>query len=196
MGLDRDESLLRIGREEYAGIANLRFESGDLLSLTDESRFDIVSAARVLQWIREPSFTALVRALKPGGRLVALDYNHEDNAWDPDPPAEFRRFYQAFLDWRRANGWDNRMAGRLAALFASAGLSDIEVHVDDEIACRGEAGFNEASTIWTYVIQSIGPRFLGEAELALVAESYSTWSATALHKQTLVLRTVEGIRLM
>ena len=102
MGLDRDESLLRIARRDHAGIGNLEFQTGDLLELNSAPRFDIVTAARLVQWISEPAEAVrrMAAATRPGGLVVTLDYNHELNSWMPDPPAEFRLFYDAFLDWR------------------------------------------------------------------------------------------------
>jgi hypothetical protein len=83
----------------------------------------------------------MMRAAKPGGRVVVLDYNHEDNSWDPDPPAAFRRFYRAFLEWRRANQWDNRMADHLPDLFRAAGITGVRVHLDDQSVHCGDLDF-------------------------------------------------------
>src|ERR1039457_2793021 len=115
LGIDRDGAQVGQARQEHAGVPNLSFEEEDALSMPFEGRFDIVTAARTLQWLSQPgeAVVRMMRAAKPGGRVVVLDYNHEDNSWDPDPPTAFRRFYRAFLEWRRANQWDNRMADRL-----------------------------------------------------------------------------------
>src|ERR1035441_1848618 len=112
VGLDRDDANLAIARQEHHGIDNLRFQNGDILTLDFESDFksgfDIVTAARTLQWISEPDRAVgqMKRAAKAGGCVVILDYNLEDTGWEPDPPADFKRFYRAFLDWRTANDWD------------------------------------------------------------------------------------------
>jgi len=113
VGLDRDESLLVIARGDHV-LPNLRFVNGDVLNFAFDESFDIVTAARVLQWINPPqlAIARIVQAATPGGKIVALDYNHNNNAWEPDPPTEFVRFYKAFLEWRSANGWNNRMADR------------------------------------------------------------------------------------
>lgn len=127
VGLDQDETLLQMARHNHGARSNLSFLKGDLLTLDFEPVFDIVTAARVLQWISEP-LTALQRlagAAKPAGRVVVLDYNHKLNAWHPDPPANFSRFYQSFLAWRDANGWDNETGNRLPVLFEQAGLGAI-----------------------------------------------------------------------
>ena len=51
------------------------------------------------------SSDAMARAAKPGGLLVALDYNHALNDWHPDPPPAFAEYYRRFLSWREGNGW-------------------------------------------------------------------------------------------
>jgi hypothetical protein len=56
-------------------------------------------------------------AAKPEGHVIVLDYNLDETGWEPDPPADFQRFYQAFLDWRTANSWDNRTASHLTEFF-------------------------------------------------------------------------------
>ncbi len=114
VGLDRDAGLVELARNAHAGIANLTFEPGDATNLRFNAEFDIVTGARILQWIAAPeqAVQSMKRATKPGGVVVVLDYNHMHNAWEPEPPREFRRFYEAFLArWRQANDWDStRMA--------------------------------------------------------------------------------------
>jgi len=199
LGIDRDESLLALAREEHGGIANLRFAHGDILTLEFEERFDVVTAARTLQWIGAPEIAIqrMMRAAIPGGWIVVLDYNHENNTWNPDPPPAFAHFYAAFLKWRQTNGWSNRMAEVLPELFIAQGIRDVAVHVDDEVARRGEPGFENAAEIWAHVAETIGRRlviagFLTERELIEAQSEYRAWTAGGLQTQTLELRTVEG----
>ena len=205
VGLDRDDANLAIGRQEHRDIDNLRFENKDILTLDFESDFqkgfDIVTAARTLQWISEPDRAVgqMKRAAKAGGFIVILDYNLADTRWEPDPPPDFKRFYRAFLDWRTANDWDNRMADHLPELFHSAGLTTVEIHSCDEIVQRGEPDFFDAyaSGIWQYVIQSLGPQlvhdhFLKESERCRAEEDYERYVQTTLQRQTHSMSTVEG----
>ena len=99
VGIDREEVLLELARTEHALVPSLRFEYGDVTTLTSCAQFDIVSAARALQWIAEPplAISKMKQAAKPSGVLVVLDYNHTSNDWEPDPPGEFKLFYNAFL---------------------------------------------------------------------------------------------------
>src|ERR1022692_484456 len=167
VGLDRDDGILAIARQEHRGTDNLRFDSGDILTLDFErdfkngfdidiltldferdfkNGFDIVTAARTLLWISEPdrAIGQMKRAAKAGGCVMILDYSLEDTRWEPDPPADFKRFFRTFLDWRTANDWDNRMAEHLPELFHTVGLTAVEIHSCDEIVQRGELDFFDA----------------------------------------------------
>lgn len=196
VGIDRDDSLIAIARQEHGGVANLTFEWAALLELPAGPRYDIVTAARLVQWISEPgdAIRRLAAATKPGGAVVVLDYNHELNSWAPEPPAGFRRFYQAFLDWRAANGWDNMMADHLTQHFEAAGLREISSIVEDEIAHRGEAGFDAASAIWLQVIQSLGAKVMpDEGERRRAEDAYREYVDAGLETQRLRLRCVTAV---
>jgi SAM-dependent methyltransferase len=199
VGIDRDEELLGIARTEHGSIPNLQFEAGDATRLNFRAEFDIVTAARVLQWISEPgaALARMIEAAKLGGTVVALDYDHAHSPWEPDPPVAFQRFYQAFLAWRAANDWDNQMAAHLPELFRSEGLVEIESRVQDEIVVRGDPDFAEQSVLFLEVIEALGNRlvesgFCTESELAEARDSYSPWLGTELARQTLQMRAVIG----
>lgn len=200
MGLDRDEGLLGRARSDHAGVDNLRFETGDATALTHRAGFDVVTSARALQWISKPLLAVeqMKMAAKPGGVLIVLDYNHAQNRWEPEPPAEFRRFYDAFLQWRQANGWDNEMADHLPGLFRSAGLVDVRSHVQDEVATRGDADFDKRSSLWTATLAYVAERlidggFCSKQQLEAARDAYESWITTYLIKQILVLRAVVGV---
>lgn len=194
VGVDRDQGLLELARAEHAGIPNLSFQSGDATSLTFEEEFDIVTAARTLQWITDPglAISKMKHAAKTGGMLIVLDYSHCRNEWEPDPPEEFQRFYEAFLAWRRANGWDNEMADHLPDLFRSACLSDIQSHLQAEVAQRGDPDFGAQAALWSGVIENAGEQlvaggFSTRQRLRDAHERYADWVKTALMKQTLAM---------
>lgn len=193
VGLDRDESLLEVGRAEHGGRGNLEFVCGDALRMEYCEEFDVVTASRALQWIAESgeAIRRMAQACKRGGWVVALDYIHEDHSWRPEPPREFRRFYEAFLEWRTASGWENRIGDKLAAQFGEAGLQQIRlIESDEETRGRPEP-------IWQVVIETIGPKivesgFLTEAEREATATAYREYVDNELQAMTLRLRTVAG----
>ena len=199
IGLDRDAGLLEIARRQHCDLSNLRFDSGDAVTMNFDAQFDIVTSARTLQWIAEPDLAVaqMKKASRPSGLIVVLDYNHAHNKWEPEPPAEFMRFYQAFLNWRKSNGWDNRMADRLPDLFRSAGLLNLQSHNQDELTERGDADFNERTALWGDVIVTLGERltvagFLTPGQVSDANECYVPWARTKLRRQLLELRAVTG----
>ena len=201
LGIDRDETMIRLAREHHAGVANLAFELLDVLELRDEARFDVVTAARALQWIEDPA-RALQRmhaATQPRGMVVVLEYTHADLVWEPAPPEPVRRFYDAFLAWRDANGWDNRLGDHLPALVADAGFRDVGVTVQDEVATRGDPGFADALELWQRVMESrgatiVGAGFLAQADLDAARAAHRSWSEHDARLQRMVLRAVYGRR--
>lgn len=199
VGMDRDPALLKLARDCHASVPNLRFEERDVLTLDIERRFDVVTAARTLQWIEKPelALSRMKAAAKPQGFIIVLEYNHARNSWEPEPPLAFRRFYAAFLEWRAANGWDNEIADRLSGMFAEAGLRQIEVHVEDEVARLGEPGFSDKTNIWGYVIETIGATItaaghLTESERLAAGAAWEAWRHVEMKRQTFEARAVEG----
>ena len=140
----------------------------------------------------------MIRAAAPGGRVLVLDYNHEKIAWDPEPPAAVRRFYDAFLTWRAEAGMDNAIADRLASMFADAGLQGV-VTAQHERTTRGEPDFDRRIGIWTAVIAGRGRQMvedgaITEAERAAAEAEYVAWAREEALSQTLYLLAVEGVK--
>lgn len=195
VGLDRDPSLLA----QAPMRENLSFVQGDVLTMEIDSEFDTVATARCLQWIESDKLSValnnLVRAVKPGGLLVVLDYDHTAHRWTPEPPSEFRAFFDAFLGWRAANGCHNSIAVELPDMLVGAGLVDVQMTPAHEHAARGDA----ASDIWPHVMESLGPMMV---ETGFITEEQRTtglalsreWMRQRLDEQVLWLAAVEGRR--
>ncbi len=197
VGVDRDRGLIERANAHCAFRSNLRFEEGDATRLDYDARFDVVTAARTLQWIADlgTAIGQMTRAARPGGLLVVLDYNHALNRWEPTPPAEFMAFYSAFLSWRESNGWDNEVANHLPRLLEEAGLQEVSTHVQDQTSVKGEADFHEKTALWTEVIDNIGPVLVGaqvcETRLLEAARrSYEAWRETDLLRQILSMNAI------
>ena len=198
VGIDRDDALLQIARESQKR-PNLSFELRDATSIIYLAEFDVVTASRTLQWITDPgrAIAAMKAAARPGGLLIVLDFNHELNYWEPQPPAEFQRFYRAFLKWRRAHGWDNRVADHLPELMRSCGLHEVQSEVQDEVVRRGEPDFDTQSQLWLNVVESLGEQvaaggFCTSSDVHSAHSAYAAYIATQLARQILSMRAVTG----
>lgn len=195
VGIDQSPDLLRTAPDQ----AGLLVVEGDGYRLPFDAAFDVVTAARVLQWLDSPAevLRQMIAAAKPGGHIVVLDYNHERIAWDPAPPTSLTRFYQAFLDWRTDAGMDNAIADRLPDLFARAGLVDISESVEDEVAARGADDFAQRAGIWGQVAASRGHQMvadgaISEAGRAAAEADSDAWVGTGCQRQVMHLRCVVG----
>jgi SAM-dependent methyltransferase len=195
VGMDRDASLL------VAAPHDVHTVRADAAAIPFKAAFDVVTAARTLQWIADAARVVhgMAEAACPAGLVVVLDYNHAANDWEPEPPVGFRRFYRAFLEWRQANGWDNNIADHLSEMFVLAGLIDVESCNEDESTIRGDAGFEAQAEIWAHVIETVGPAivtagFLTAGKLNETLAEYRSWAQSILRKQTLRLSAVVGRR--
>lgn len=200
-GVDINPRLIDEANHRYGGDPRLAFHVRDIYELGYESEFDIVTCARVLQWLSRPAaaLESMIRAAVAGGRVLVLDYNHEKAAWDPEPPASFRRFYDAFLAWRAEAGMDNAVADHLARMFAEARLQNVAITPQHETTRRGEPDFERRINIWTEVIAGRGRQMvqdgaITEAERAAAQEEYAAWTREAARSQTLYLLAVEGVK--
>ena len=201
VGVDINAGLIDEARRTHGDVAGLSFELADIEALPFQRTFDVVTAARVLQWLAHPD-TALrhmAQAAKPGGRNVVLDYNHEKIIWKPEPPESVRRFYSAFLHWRAEARLDNAIADHLSTMFVNAGLRDIVVSPQHELTHRSDPDFATRIGIWAEVAASRGHQLVAdgaiiEAERAEAEADYRDWIRNSAEAQVLYLLAVDGRR--
>jgi hypothetical protein len=138
-----------------------------------------------------------MRTVRPGGTLLALEYDHEQIAWTPAPPPSMQRFYTAFLRWRADAGLDNAIAGRLAPLFESGGVAGVHVTAQHEHTVRGDPDFVARIGIWADVAatrgyQMVADGAIGESARAAAEREYRDWIQSVAKSQTMFLLAVEG----
>jgi len=201
LGIDINTGLIEEARGAHGGVAGLAFEVCDVYRLPCHEMFDIVTAARALQWLAAPSdaLRMMANAARPGGRVLVLDYNHEKIAWTPDPPISMRMFYAAFLRWRADAGMDNAIADHLVEMLSSVGLSDVAATVQHEGTRRGDPDFPGRVGIWAEVAASRGHQMVAdgvvtEGQRAQAEAEYREWIRDRAEAQTLYLVAVEGTR--
>jgi SAM-dependent methyltransferase len=200
-GIDTNADLIARARAAAGGHRNLRFEVADIREERWEAAFDIVTCARVLQWLDDPAraIAAMVRAARPGGTIAVLDYDHTRAEWDPSMPPAVQRFYQSFLDWRADAGMDNAIAAHLPGMFGQAGLSDVTAVDQREVTTARDADYQQRIALWPGVIatrghQVVADGWLTEADRALAEEDIWRWIAGSSPAQSLFLRSVTGTK--
>ncbi len=198
-GIDPGEALIAQAQANYAGVPGLAFKVADIHTFGEEERYDLVTAARVLQWLPGPGgvLRKMKQLLKENGTLAILDYNHEKISWDPAPPPEMQAFYEAFLQWRTDAGFNNQVADHLENLFREAGFSAVTVEQHFEKTHKGEEHFLSKARIWAEVAETRGHQLVKDgyiteaARLAAIA-AYDAWLAGEGRSMQLYLLAVEG----
>ena len=120
--LERGLALAREAGEE--GLAE--FRRGDALALpladTEWGAFDVAHARFLLEHVPEPQAVvdAMVRAVRPGGRVVLADDDHDLLRLWPEPPG-VREVWRAYIRTYDRLGNDPFVGRRLVELLAAAG---------------------------------------------------------------------------
>jgi ubiquinone/menaquinone biosynthesis C-methylase UbiE len=203
VGIDANAHLIEEACRAHGDVPRLSFEVCDIYRLPYHNSFDVVTAARVLQWLAKPleALQTMAAAVKPGGVILVLDYNHEKIHWQPPPPQSMDTFYGEFLRWRAESGMDNAIADHLAAMFTTIGLLGIVETPQHEVARRGDPDFEARLGIWAEVAASRGHQvvadgMLTEAQRAAAEAEYRGWIRCRAECQILYLMAVEGVRPM
>lgn len=198
-GIDVSDRLIQEAKENSVSLTNLEFEVADIYNLPYENTYDVITAARVLQWLSEPqkALEQMVGAVKPGGTLLVLDYNHEKIEWSPAPPEAFLHFYSAFLKWRQDSGMSNEIADQLVSCFEEAGLKNVLQYEQHEKTSRGDLDFENRIAIWAEVAESRGKQlvsdgYLTEEERIEAEVSYRTWAAQKATGMKMYLLAAQG----
>ncbi|MBP1915031.1 ubiquinone/menaquinone biosynthesis C-methylase UbiE [Lederbergia galactosidilyticus] len=199
IGIDHNPNFINQAKLLCQHMPWVTFEVGDIYQIPYEGKFDIVTAARVLQWLSNPhaALEQMIRAAKIDGYVIALDYNHPKISWVPEPPNSMQRFYQTFLSWRDEAGMDNEIADHLAEMMKHSGLDNIVVTSQNEKTERKDEDFQTHISVWASVVASRGLQmvkdgFLTEQERTQVGEEYEKWIQEKAETQIMYLKAVEG----
>ncbi|SMB81822.1 Methylase involved in ubiquinone/menaquinone biosynthesis [Deinococcus hopiensis KR-140] len=200
-GLDANAALLSEAHHTHGHVQNLSFCTGDVYALQDEEAFDVVVMARVLQWLAHPrpALERMVKALKPGGRLFVLDYNHVKARLVPPPPREMLHFRERYLAWRAEAGMENEVADHVAEWMQGLGLTDVEVVAQHEITQRSDDDFSRRVRLWGDVARTRGHQvvaagFVSEEERQIAVERFEAWAASDAEEQHFYLLSVVGTK--
>jgi SAM-dependent methyltransferase len=130
VGVDRDQSVLQLARQEAEeqGLP-VTFRRLEAEELAEESAYDLVFARYLLSHLPRPqrALEAMVRAARPGGRLVLEDVFFPGHVCYPSNAAfdRFVELYQAVA--REKEGGDAAIGVRLLGMALEAGLVDVRV---------------------------------------------------------------------
>jgi len=127
VGVDNSARLLEVAAARAVARPQLRFIQGDVRTWRDHEAFDVVVGRLILFHLGDPVGVLRhhVEALRPGGLLLALDFDIGAARTEPDVPevAEAARWVVAAF--RRA-GASPTIGTRLQLLLEEAGLDSVQ----------------------------------------------------------------------
>lgn len=130
-GIDLNPEVIQFARK-YASQENLSslitFEVGDAEAIPySNNSFHGAFAARLLLYIQNPQkvIRELIRVVRPGGRIVLMDWDFETVVVDHLNRELTRRILQWRTDHKDGNNWSGR---QLFRLMKSQGLSTVKVY--------------------------------------------------------------------
>jgi len=154
VGIERAASQIDQGRHLAAGLAfseRAEIRTGDAytLPLREEEwgTFDIAHARFLLEHLERPAqvVAAMVRAVKPGGRIILEDDDHEALIVYPEVP-EFEAVWSAYARAYETGGRDPRIGRKLVALLAGAGAQPVRCDWPFFGSCAGSETFDAIIT--------------------------------------------------
>jgi SAM-dependent methyltransferase len=172
------------GRE--LGLANLRFEVGDLFGLGyPDASFDVVHLHQVLQHLADPvaALLELRRVLRPEGVLAARDSDYGAFTWAPGDPL-LDRWLELYFAVTSRNGHDARIGPRLLGLAHEAGFTQVTVSSSTwtyaEPDTRGWWGGLWADRVrYSRLAAQAAEYGLSDAaELEAIADAFTRWAAS------------------
>ena len=197
LGIDNTAKFIEGGKATYSDVQNLELKHVDLFDFETEQKFDLIIAARVLQWLNNPkeALLKMKSLLNENGIVSILDYNHNTIEWIPEIPKSMRSFYTTFLKWRSDAGMNNGIADDLTELLKAAGFHSIEKNNSNEHYEDSRTDFKTKIGIWSQVAgskQMVDEGYLND-ELRLKAiEEYDEWVAHKAISMTMKLNEVRG----
>lgn len=146
VGIDPSDRFTRhlLVAAKAAGLDNVEVRHCDIDGLVDDDGFDLVHVRWVLCFLPDPgaAIARLARVLRPGGRLVTLDYfNYRAFAMAPRVPTMSAVVQAVFDSWARSGG-SLEVQGETPFHCAEAGLTVTEVDQVSGVARPGDPRFD------------------------------------------------------
>lgn len=145
--------------------------------------FDIVHARFLLEHLERPQevVSAMVRAARPGGRVVLEDDDHEALIVYPSVPA-FEDAWRAYARAYEATGRDPRIGRKLPAMLVAAGVTPRRCDWPFFGACAGSENFDAIVTNCRAILAGaratiVSAGGISDADLDAGLAAYDSWRA-------------------
>ncbi|MFX1457539.1 MAG: methyltransferase domain-containing protein [Promethearchaeota archaeon] len=169
IGIDKSPEIVKLSRH-YALEHNLNnsidFKVDDARNLDYPDRFfDGAFAARLLLYISNPLevINELVRVVKPGGRIVLMDWDFETLVLDHSNRELTRRIFHWRNDNKDGNNWSGRQLYRLLKF---GGLKEVTIYPVVTIALDDKSSLTQ--TLWHAASNTL-------EQGIITTEEYESW---------------------
>jgi SAM-dependent methyltransferase len=125
LGLERDPAQLAGARRHVENEPNVELRQADVLEpQLDWGTFDVAHSRFVLEHVQDPLRVVqnMVRAVRPGGRIVIADDDHDILRLWPEPPGVMD-LWRAYIRSYDRNRTDPYVGRRIVALLHEAGAT-------------------------------------------------------------------------
>lgn len=142
LGIELDERQLAVARATSSGLEQIELRQGDVLDpplqASEWGSFDVAHARFLLEHLTRPeaAVQVMARAVRPGGRVVLVDDDHDTLRLWPEAP-EFQRLWRAYCEQYSLRGMDPWIGRRLTGLLVQAGLRPVAADLLFFGACAG-----------------------------------------------------------
>jgi SAM-dependent methyltransferase len=125
VGVDADPRMIEAAAARTSA-PHVRFVQGDVVTYADAEPFDAVVGRLILFHLADPAGALRhhLKAVRPGGRVVALDFDVATVRSDPEEPL-ITRLRELVLAAFRNVGADPTIGTRLQRILTDAGVADV-----------------------------------------------------------------------
>ncbi len=189
IGIERSEDqLAEANRQADAagerGIIELRQGGAPELPLNEDEwgTFDVVHARFLLEHVPDPASVvrAMVRAARPGGRIVLEDDDHDLLRLWPEAP-EVETVWRAYIRAYEVSGRDPFIGRRMVALLHGAGAAPARNHWNFFGSCSGRPDFAALCTNLAGILEGareslLERNLIGRARFDAGMSALKAWS--------------------
>ena len=204
LAIERDEHQVAGGRARAEALANLELRQGDAavppLAESEWGAFDVVHARFLLEHVEDPLsiVRTMVRAVRPGGRVVLVDDDHSLLRLWPEP-AGVLELWQVYVAQYEAHGMDPYVGRKLAALLSEAGARPDRSAILHYGAVSGEAHFEAVVENLAEVFEGVSDKLVASggvtrSDFEACMARLRAWSRGSGHAVSYGLPWIEGTR--